>query len=235
MDKKFISGFVAGSLLFGSMGAYAAGGKLIEVFYSIKDIKIDNVSQMPSQKPFTYEGTTYVPLRFIADKLGQPIKYDSKEQAIYIGKFDGEKDFLGISQKHSDYETTALSFEYGDGTKAVKDNLRKDHSHYLLLKYEPTMTEKPSGTFVYDLNRNYTKFMATIGFTEKSGSIDKPIKVSIFADEKRLYAGVIERGKLPADINLDVTNAVKLRIETTFDSEKSAEIGLFDAYLEQVK
>ena len=235
MDKKFITGFIAGAITFSSIGVFAAGGKAIEVFYSIKDIKIDNVSQMPKEKPFTYNGTTFVPLRFIADKLGQPIKYDTNTQTIFIGKFDGEKVYLGDGVKHSDDKTIALSYEYSNGSKTVKDKIKKEHSKYLLLKYEPTMTKKPSGQFIFDLNREYTKFSATIGFTEESGEIDNPIQVRIYADDKRIYAGQITRGKLPADVNLNVTDAVKLRIETDLDSEKPAEVGLFDAYLEQVK
>lgn len=233
MSRKFITGFIAGAITFSSIGAFAASGKAIEVFYSIKDIKIDNVSQMPVQKPFTYNGTTFVPLRFIADKLGQPIKYDAGTQIIYIGKFDGEKHYFGDVIKHSDYDATALSFEYSDGT-VIKDKLNKEHTKYLLLKYEPTMTEKPAAEFTFDLNKNYTKFFTTIGFTNNSGDIDKPIQVRIYADDKRIYAGQIERGKLPADISLDIKEVVKLRIETDLDSEKSAEIGLFDAYLEQI-
>lgn len=232
MDKKFITGFIAGAITFSSIGAFAASGKAIEVFYSIKDIKIDNVSQMPDQKPFTYNGTTFVPLRFIADKLEQPIKYDAKSQTIYIGKFDGEKVYLGDGKTHSDYDATALSFEYGSGSKTIKDNLKKEYSKYLLFKYEPTMTEKPSGKFVFDLNKNYTKFYATIGFTEDSGEIDKPIQVRIYADDKRIYANEIERGRLPADINLNITDTIKLRIETDLDSERMAKIGLFNAYFE---
>lgn len=235
MDKKFITGFIAGAITFSSIGAFAAGGKVIEVFYNIKDIKIDNISQKPTQQPFSYNGTTFVPLRFIADQLGQPVKFDSKSQTIYIGQFDGEKVYLGDGEKHSDHDTTALSFEYSNGSKSVKDKLNKEHSKYLLLKYEPTMKEKPSAKFTFDLNKNYTKFFTTIGFTKDSGEIDKPIQVRIYADDKRIYAGQIERGKLPADINLDITGTVTLRIETDLDSEKSAEVCLFDAYFEKKK
>lgn len=231
--RKFIAGFIIGAIMFSSIGAFAAGGKLIEVFYGIKDVKIDKVSQMPNQKPFTYNGTTYVPLRFISEKFGKPVKFDSKDQTIYIGEFDGEKVILGNDMEHSDYEATALTFEYGNGKKVIKDKLKNEYSQYLLLNYEPTMTKRPSAKFTFDLNKNYTKFFTTIGFTDDSGEIDKPIQVRIYADDKRIYAGQIERGELPADINLNITDVITLRIETDLDSEKSAKVGLFDAYFEQ--
>lgn len=231
--KKFISGFVAGAILFGSIGVFAVGGQLIEINYGIKDIKINNVSQMPKQKPFTYNGTTFVPLRFIADKLGQPVKYDSAAQTIFIGKFDGEKEYLGSKKTHSDYEVKALSYEYSDGSKPIKDNLRNVHTQYLLLKYQPTMTEKPSGMFNFKLNKNYTKFYASIGFIEGFDGVDKPVRINIYADDKRIYAGEVERGELPADVNLDLTDVINLRIETSLDSEKASQVALFDAYLVQ--
>lgn len=231
MNKKLITSFVAGAILFSSIGNFNVGAERIDVNYGIKDIKIDNISQMPDQKPFTYKGTTFVPLRFIAEKLGQPIKYDAATQTVFIGEFDGDSVYLGSSMTHADYDVTALSYEYGNGSKTITDNLGNEHNQFLLLKYQPSMTENPSGEFSFDLNKKYTKFKASIGFTKGNDLVDNPIRVNIYADEKRIYAGVIERGELPAGLELDVTDAVKLRITTNFDSEKTSEVGLFDAHL----
>ena len=69
--KKFIIGFVLGSLLVGASGAWAkTRGEFIEVFYSVKGIKVDNRSLEMKERPFVYKGYTYVPLRTMLDILG---------------------------------------------------------------------------------------------------------------------------------------------------------------------
>ncbi|WP_017756555.1 stalk domain-containing protein [Calidifontibacillus oryziterrae] len=231
MRSNLIKGLIIGIILFGTVGATSSNAELIDVNYGIKEIKIDKVSQMPNEKPFTYKGTTFVPLRFIAEKLGQPIKYDASTQTIFIGEFDGELIYFGNDIKHIEHKATALSSEYGDGVKKVTDNLGNEYINYLLFKYQPTMTERPSGEFVFNLNKNYTKFTANIGFTKGNDMIDSTIPVNIYADDKRVYAGVIERGELPAGIELDVKETIQLRIVTSFDSEKTSEVGLFNAQL----
>ncbi len=82
---RFTLGFVAGALVFGSMGVSAASlTKTIEVRFGVKDVKINNVSKMPEQAPFLYEGTTYVPLRYIAENLGSDVQWDTKTQSVII-------------------------------------------------------------------------------------------------------------------------------------------------------
>jgi len=82
---KFTLGFVAGALVFGSMGvAVASSTKTIDVLFGVKDIKINNVSKMPEQAPFLYQGTTYVPLRYIAESLGSDVRWDISSQTVLI-------------------------------------------------------------------------------------------------------------------------------------------------------
>lgn len=82
---KFTLGFIAGAMVFGTIGvAAAASTKTIGVIFGIEDIKINNVSKMPKQEPFTYNGTTYVPLRYISDNLGAEVGWDAKTQIITI-------------------------------------------------------------------------------------------------------------------------------------------------------
>lgn len=82
---RFTLGFVAGALVFGSVGVAAASSpKTIEVLFGVKDVKINNVSKMPEQAPFLYEGTTYVPLRYIAENLGSEVQWDEANQTVII-------------------------------------------------------------------------------------------------------------------------------------------------------
>lgn len=82
---RFTLGFVAGALVFGSVGvAAASSSKTIEVMFGVKDVKINGESKMPEQSPFLYEGTTYVPLRYIAENLGSEVRWDGENQTVVI-------------------------------------------------------------------------------------------------------------------------------------------------------
>lgn len=60
-------------------------------FYTVKKIIIDDVDKTPpaDKRPFVYNGTTYVPLRYVAEALGKPVKWDGATGTIYIGKSPG--------------------------------------------------------------------------------------------------------------------------------------------------
>ncbi len=104
--KKFISGFLAGSLLLGAISAYATGGNLIEIFYNVNDIKIDGTSIMPREenlKPFVYNGRTFVPLNFITTNLGKKVTWDGSSNTVNID-VDNTKheDVLSVINKYYD-------------------------------------------------------------------------------------------------------------------------------------
>ncbi|MHB0865237.1 stalk domain-containing protein [Paenibacillus sp. SEL3] len=109
--KGLVLGLVAGSLMTG-VTAFAASGSMIEVFYNVKDIKINNVSKMKTDdsRPFVYNGTTYVPLGFISNALGQSAKWDGISKTIYIGGETGESKTLYLDKdiKYNNMETLQL-------------------------------------------------------------------------------------------------------------------------------
>lgn len=87
--KKFITGFTLGALIFSSSIIYAASGStLLEVYYNVKDMKINNKSNMPTERPFIYNGTTFVPIRYIAENLGQQVLWDNENQTVKINNCD---------------------------------------------------------------------------------------------------------------------------------------------------
>ena len=65
--------------------------KTIEVTYLPLKYFFDGVQKQPpeGQSGFVYNGTTYVPLRFIGETLGQEVGWDGKSYSIYIGEQPG--------------------------------------------------------------------------------------------------------------------------------------------------
>jgi hypothetical protein len=237
--KKIISSFLLGGLLFGSAGAYAAGGNLIEVFYTIKAIKIDNVTQNPDKKPFAYEGTTYVPLRFISEKLDKEVKWDQNTQTIFIGnQIDESAYFLGDKIQNMNYQSYYGDYENVFGSRdTISSNIGKEYENYLSLYNPSTYSGGAFSTIQYPLNGQFKKFVSTVGITSNYQNSRSTINVNVYADDKIVYQNSFEPGSMPTDINVNVENALKLIIETTIeevpgdDGTDTSEIGFFNPHL----
>ncbi|MEF2967679.1 stalk domain-containing protein [Paenibacillus sp. M1] len=88
----FVSSLVACSLLFGSIGAFAAGGVEKITAYLNRDMvfKIDGVTWTPKNAngtkvyPIVYDGTTYLPARAISEAVGADIAWNSSTQTLSI-------------------------------------------------------------------------------------------------------------------------------------------------------
>jgi foldase protein PrsA len=82
--KGLIVGLTIGSVLSGTV-AFAAGTQ-IEVAFRNLTYMFDGVEKTPTDaKGFIYEGTTYVPLRFMSDSLGKKVAWDDATSTIWVG------------------------------------------------------------------------------------------------------------------------------------------------------
>lgn len=95
--KPLIAGLLLGFLISNGIAYAANNGYLLSLF----EVKIfvngqekkasDRQYQYYNGKEYvpaalSYNGTTYVPLRFFSEILGQQVKYDSRDKAIHIGE-----------------------------------------------------------------------------------------------------------------------------------------------------
>lgn len=82
--KGLIVGLTIGTMLSGTI-AWAAGTQIEVAFQNFKYM-FDGVEKVPSEgKSFIYEGTTYVPIRFVSEALGKPVEWDEANETIWIG------------------------------------------------------------------------------------------------------------------------------------------------------
>ncbi|RTE11067.1 peptidylprolyl isomerase [Paenibacillus whitsoniae] len=85
--KGLIVGLTIGSVLSGTV-AFAANSTQIEVTFRNLTYMFDGVEKAPAPeqgKGFIYEGTTYVPLRFVGDALGKKVSWDDATSTVFIG------------------------------------------------------------------------------------------------------------------------------------------------------
>jgi len=116
--KKFIVAFLVGTMLFGSVTAQAANWQKIYVSNAIKNIYINNQGVQPSEEPFVYNDTTYVPLRFVSESLGYDVQWDKASASVKIGKGIGSDRSINSEAKTS--KNSATTFRYIQVSDAIK-------------------------------------------------------------------------------------------------------------------
>ena len=84
--KKVVLVILVAVLLLASVSiVYATlGNKTITITYRNISIYINGVKRVPSNEPFIYNGSTYVPLRFISEALNKEVKWDGTTNRIDI-------------------------------------------------------------------------------------------------------------------------------------------------------
>jgi foldase protein PrsA len=122
--KGLIVGLTIGSLLSGT-AAFAASSQIDVAFRSLKYM-FDGVEKAPTDgKGFIYEGSTYVPLRFISETLGKKVEWDEENETIWIG--NNPKHVLaaykGGTVTQGEFDTFfALQALFNGGHATSKDN-----------------------------------------------------------------------------------------------------------------
>lgn len=236
---RFMSGFIVGGLLFGSVGAYAAtNSKMIEVFFNVNDIKVNKISKMPKDnQPFIYNGSTYVPLRFVADALGQPAKWVPETRTILIGDTETENEYyLGDNIKPMNYRNSFMTVFQGkideyngyivNANYFETDNVNNKYENFLIMGAGET-----SGVTEFPLNGQYKKFKAKFTLPDAHKGTKAIATLEIKGDDKVLWTKSIKAGDFPIDIDVDVKNFNKITLTLTSSENNGVSAGLYNARL----
>ncbi|TEB06020.1 Glutamine-binding periplasmic protein precursor [Pelotomaculum schinkii] len=114
MVKKvfpLLLGVLIGALLFGTIGFASGYQRQITVDFLPLKFFFNGVEkhQEQNQPAFIYNDVTYVPVRFVAETLGQPVEWDGENLSIYIGGKSSGKQKIIVGS-----DATYPPFEYQD-------------------------------------------------------------------------------------------------------------------------
>jgi hypothetical protein len=231
--KYILSGIIIGALLSGTV-AYAAGTQITVHFLPLKFF-FDGFERLApeDQQGFIYNGTTYVPLRFVSEALGKKVGYQAKTQSIYVGKQpEGSFTYMSKMKTHtvsSSYLPGAVEkldsyFETNTGEKYLNTYLvgywEKYDRYY---RYE-------GKTFEYLLNGQYKKFEALLAPEARYSKDSKQndigyLKVYGDNDELLYYSGPVASDiTTPVKVEVDLTGVLRAKIEV-----KGKVMGLIEA------
>lgn len=201
------------ALVGGSALAVSSYSKTIQIQYSGIKLVVDGAVVTPTDangnmvEPFTYNGTTYLPVRAVANALGETVSWDESTQTVMIG---GSK----VTYLDS-LSTVSIS---GNGKNDIYSAYSVDKFpravRYLLNDYVKDGEQYPLTLRVeYNLNNEYTHFKASIASTTGNGQAY--LKVYGDGNEVLYSSPTVNRDSHPIDIDVDVSNQSRLYLEAT--------------------
>lgn len=126
--KNMILGAMVATLIVGTAPTAFAKESKMNIPVSFNNIKviIDGKELKTDKEPFTYEGTTYLPVRAVAEAVGKDVKWDSKTQTVILGE---------VSQIANKSETKTLSKTIGDLSYEVPETWKEEKADGMFTYY----------------------------------------------------------------------------------------------------
>ena len=232
--KKRLQGIVAGMLI----GALLLGGatfakqvsEKVDIFYNNIKIFIDGTELIPKDangnavEPFIMNGTTYLPVRAVANAFGKDVDWDGETQTVYLGAKPGENKYgrsnpapIGTAQTVTlstndadwniiNYTANVVVNEVYRGNEAwelLKNanmfNSEPDEGkEYILIKVKISVSGLPD-----DLSANISQAMFNFYSTDYTQYND--INICVVPDNKNINTNVYNGGMVEGYVCKEIT------------------------------
>lgn len=199
--KGYLLGFISATLIVGCITSFAA---------NVIKIVIDGTEIIPHDvngkrvDPILIDGTTYLPVRAVAEALGKEVYWDGPNYTVYLGKMDGQLQYpttemLSLkSIADEPFETNTLTDNYGNSYVSA------------------ISTWGSHSELEYLLNMKYSRFKATLYMPQGSKYEDSGNKLIIYADGKRIYTSPdMTKTSSPVNIDVNIKGCNNFKIEFT--------------------
>ncbi|MBQ3422023.1 MAG: NPCBM/NEW2 domain-containing protein [Romboutsia sp.] len=210
MNKKAIGLVLTGLIVGSSITAFAAGGRKIEVFDNVKKVVVNKINKpfTKGEEPFTYNGRTYVPLRYVSEALGEDVNWDGKTGTVYIGEtYSASYGYWGKTFNHMN-QTIGISYAH-DTHNTAKNHIGKEFSNYLII----SSSYKSIRNVEFPLNGQYTNFTSSLAteYTHRDQSGEGSVRILL--DGKEVYKTSIKNSDMPKQVSIDLRGANKITFE----------------------
>ena len=155
-------------------------------------------------EPFSYEGTTYLPVRAAVDAItggNKSVDWDQDTHTIYIGGKPAQE-IVDMSTMQT-YPYNGIGFRAGDKQFGVRQQTITPFN-YLRVGTE-------SAKFL--LGGSYATFQCTIAVPDSAQNTDQWVIFKDADSKTELKRIDVKRGDTPVEVSLDVAGVDKLLIE----------------------
>lgn len=198
--KSIIAGLLVGATLAGTSVLAANTITLYNVLAEGVTIVVDGQKINPvdangnAVEPMIYNGTTYLPVRAVANAFGKAVYWDGETTTVYLGDMDGKLEKPTVELRNL---KSIGSSHYS--TNNPKDNYENQYEY--ALRGSDTIATK-GYTYEYLVNGKYSKFK-TVLCVENGTSSNLTASFSVVADGNTIYTSP-EMDKISAPISVDV-------------------------------
>lgn len=217
----------------------------ISVMYDNIKILIDGVEYTAKDangnviEPFIYNGTTYLPVRGIANAFDKNVDWEPQTSTVILGS----KNYDWLDQMgYANYETSAAhnTLTAWDTNQKADDGMKYDRGLKLKLYYDAD--ENNDGTYSsyqnveYLLNNNYKSFrgkLVCVDYNNKQSAI-----IKIYGDGNLLYTSPpMSKGTKTVEFDIDISNYKVLKINADIPNlmrgYDQTTVGIVEARLEK--
>lgn len=208
--KGYLLGFISATLVVASITAFGANTTtLYNVIANGIKIVIDGRELNPTDangnkvEPIIYNGTTYLPVRAIANAFGKAVNWDGSNYTVYLGKVPNAPG----------YPSKELTEEDNIGDHWYKsDNLKDNYGN---LYSRAVTTNADDRTFETLCAMKYSRLKGVI-YVADGYSGDETSQIIIKADDRIIYKSAeISKISMPIEFDIDITGCNDLKIIST--------------------
>jgi hypothetical protein len=227
--KSFIFGFLVCLSLTGTT-VYAIEPTLAEIYFRKITYMIDGIERKPSDHMggFIYEGSIYVPLRFVSESLKKDIGWNEETSTVWIGQLENEEYLSNVKPSRIEGVTRP--------TYGVASIAGTDYSHKNVKVHFPgdsTGSNSSELVLQYNLNGSYTKFKGYIGIDDTTKNSNSLGAVKIMGDQKELQAFTnLKGGEIAHPFEVDVTGITTLQLMFTKNHHDEITIDVAEGILQ---
>lgn len=203
--RKQIQGYITGVLttaLFVGGVAYAKSGQEnITANYDNYKVYIDNTladlkdANGTTVEPFVYNGTTYLPVRGVAQAMGAQVTYDGLSKSIYIWDkmVPGETYLMDVCPPYDGSHISTKDFKMGG----------KTYTGFCLFN--------GGGYALVNLDGKYSSLIMEFGGVDGMGQFESTI--NIYLDGKKVNTYELNSTDLPRAVTIPLNGALQMKIE----------------------
>lgn len=246
---KLLTAALAAVLAVGITAFAKQATETISVMYDNIKILIDGVEYTPKDangnlvEPFVYNGTTYLPVRAVANAFDKDVDWEPQTSTVVLGS----KNYDWLDQMgYAKYETTGnrnTISAWVEGDMGC-DNIKYDRGLLFALGYNSSTGAKENndGSLVsyqnveYLLNSNYKSFEGKLICASIAANSQNAI-IKIYGDGNLLYTSPpLTKGTKATDFKVDISSCKVLKINVSIpnlfrDWSYYSSVGIVDARL----
>lgn len=229
--KKRLQGLIVGILLSFiviNTAVYAATGEsTVKIVYNNIKVHVDGKEIVPKDgegkvvEPFIMDGTTYLPIRAVANAFGKDVIWDGATQSVYLGKKNQNKpdNYLDRIQ-YSDYLTGYPANKFSIMNSKITDFTGTDHTNGLLFRINSSSyaiegdVDEANTKIVYPLNNQYKKLSGNVVVPKLASNRETSgVTVHFYGDGQLLHTAKSVTGSMPFNFNINISGVNSLEVK----------------------